>query len=77
MFSLISILCTGVKTDIITAWYQYYQQLLNPNLVATQLPEMVRNIGFIPPVHASEVKIALQKMSNKKAIEPDGIPVES
>ncbi|CAG5020316.1 unnamed protein product [Parnassius apollo] len=43
-----------------------------PHLAATQLPGLEVNAGLIPPIHPDEVKKALHKMSNKKAIGPDG-----
>ncbi|CAG4936579.1 unnamed protein product [Parnassius apollo] len=72
-----------VKSDIDTIWehlpwHHYYEQLLSlPHLAATQLPGLEVNAGLIPPIHPDEVKKALHKMSNKKAIGPDGIPVEA
>ncbi|CAK1601677.1 unnamed protein product [Parnassius mnemosyne] len=72
-----------VKSDIDTIWehlpwHHYYEQLLSlPHLAATQLPGVEVNAGLIPPIHPDEVKKALHKMSNKKAIGPDGIPVEA
>ncbi|XP_046976348.1 uncharacterized protein LOC124542444 [Vanessa cardui] len=63
--------------DIITAWFQYYKQLLNPNPTATKLPDMNKNLGLIPPIHPNEVKMALQKMSNKKSHRTGWYPSRS
>lgn len=65
------------EKDVLSAWHQYYQQLLNPTHATTQLKNLDKNIGLIPPIHPSEVKTALQKMSNKRAVGPDGIPIEA
>ncbi|XP_075990249.1 uncharacterized protein LOC142985892 [Anticarsia gemmatalis] len=59
--------------DTITAWHQYYQKLLNTNPTVVQLPKMEVNMGLINSICSSEVNNALQKMSNKKAIGPDGL----
>ncbi|KAL0810434.1 hypothetical protein ABMA28_010573 [Loxostege sticticalis] len=66
-------------SDILETWYKYYDQLLNPNTTTTNtcLPEADRNLGLVPPITPQEVKLSLKKMSNKKAMGPDGIPVEA
>nr|ADI61822.1 endonuclease-reverse transcriptase [Bombyx mori] len=64
-------------SDVLSAWHQYYEQLLNPTQAAIQLTKVVRNIGLIPPIRPNEFKMALEKMPNKKATGPDGIPVEA
>ncbi|XP_039287329.1 uncharacterized protein LOC120351999 [Nilaparvata lugens] len=57
-------------------WKEYYSQLLNETFPSEELQPAQPTIGPIPSVTLEEVGLALQEMSNNKATEPDGIPVE-
>ncbi|KAL0818491.1 hypothetical protein ABMA28_008946 [Loxostege sticticalis] len=65
--------------DILETWHQYYDNLLNTNTnpLNSALPSMEKNLGLIPPITPLEVETSLKKMANKKAIGPDGIPIEA
>ncbi|CAG5046298.1 unnamed protein product [Parnassius apollo] len=45
--------------------------------VTSDIDTIWEHLRLIPPIYPDEVKKALHKMSNKKAIGPDGIPVEA
>ncbi|XP_048488766.1 uncharacterized protein LOC125491268 [Plutella xylostella] len=63
--------------EIKVRWKSYFEQLLNVENDRVGLPEpQGLNLGMVDKINEWEVKLALRKMGNGKAVGPDNIPVE-
>ncbi|XP_047111795.1 uncharacterized protein LOC124788568 [Schistocerca piceifrons] len=61
---------------IIQRWLNYFEKLLNEEKVRVKTEEGGANEGLIMNISRDEVKRALEKMKNGKAVGPDQIPAE-
>ena len=57
-------------------WKEHFEKLLNEENPRTITEEGNPRAGPVPDITREEVKRALDKMKNGKAVGPDGIPVE-
>ncbi len=66
--------------DIKERWMEYFDELFNGSQGAVTGDMSVSkeeiNVGFVRQVKRVEVEVALKKMKSKKAVGPDGIPIE-
>ena len=56
-------------------WERYYENLLNEENFRIIFEDGIKNLGVTHNIRRREVKRALNKMKNGKAVGPDGIPV--
>ena len=65
------------ERDIIVRWKEYFESLLNEENERVLRGDGHSNYGPVTEITRAEVKVALAKMKNGKAVGPDGIPVEA
>ncbi|CAH9115852.1 unnamed protein product [Cuscuta epithymum] len=67
--------------EIKERWRSYFDTLFNGNKVQDigdlTIPDCMVNRDFVRRIQPTEVKEALRKMGRKKAVGPDGIPIEA
>ena len=65
------------ERDIIRRWQEYFEALLNEENERLLRGDGQMNYGPVTEVTKAEVRMALGKMKNGKAVGPDGVPVEA
>ena len=65
------------EEDIIKRWKKYFEKLLNEENERQIRDVGNPNLGLVTEISREEVKCALAKMKNGKAVGPDGIPAEA
>ena len=63
--------------DVKKRWKEYFEKLLNEEFPREEETERVAwNLGMVDLIREEEVWSAVRKMKKKKAVGPDGVPVE-
>ena len=65
------------ERDIVGRWKEYFEALLNEENERFLRGDGYTNYGPVTEIKRAEVRVALGKMKNGKAVGPDGIPVEA
>ena len=65
------------ERDIIKRWKEYFEKLLNEENERLIRGDGIPNFGVAPEISKEEVRAALAKMKNGKAVGPDGVPAEA
>ena len=65
------------ERDIIERWKEYFESLLNEENERFLRGDGHANYEPVTEITRAEVRVALGKMKNGKAVGPDGIPVEA
>ena len=63
--------------NILEPWKTYFDNLLNEESPRTVMEEGIANLGMTKDTTREEVKKAVSKMKNSKAVGPDNMPVEA
>ena len=61
---------------MIKRWKDYFEGLLNEEFPREEIDRVEWNLGMVDLIREEEVWSAVRKMKNKKAVGPDGVPVE-
>ena len=58
-------------------WKRYFERLLNEKFSNEEVDQCGLNLGMVSLIREEEVWRAIRKMIKRKAVGPDGIPVEA
>ena len=64
------------EKKVIKRWKDYFEGLLNEEFPREAIDRVEWNLGMVDLIREEEVWSAVRKMKNKKAVGPDGVPVE-
>lgn len=64
------------ENEVIKRWKDYFEGLLNEEFPREAIDRVEWNLGMVDLIREEKVWNVVTKMNNKKAVGPDGVPVE-